>query len=134
MRTITTAIGLLLAGCAAPASSAPPGDRLTILYDAFGPPGQVIVCGCSHPGIEKILDAASAIDPQIRLVAGGLHLAPAADDAIERLAAALDGKYKVARMAPGHCIGEPAFAAIRRVFGERYEFAGLGETVYLDTR
>jgi 7,8-dihydropterin-6-yl-methyl-4-(beta-D-ribofuranosyl)aminobenzene 5'-phosphate synthase len=92
----------------------------------------VVVCGCSHPGIEKILDAAAAIDPQIRLVAGGLHLAPAPEEAIGRIATALRDKYKVGRMAPGHCTGEPAFTAIRRAFGERTIFAGLGTTVPLD--
>jgi 7,8-dihydropterin-6-yl-methyl-4-(beta-D-ribofuranosyl)aminobenzene 5'-phosphate synthase len=98
------------------------------------PQGQVMVCGCSHPGVEKILDAAVALDPQIRLVAGGLHLAPAPDEAIGRCATALNDKYRVARMAPGHCTGEPAFAAIRRVFADRYAVAGLGMTVRLDDR
>jgi len=117
-----------------PAVSQSPGtmEMAELSLSVRTPRGQVIVCGCSHPGIEKILDAAVAIDPQIRLVAGGLHLAPAPDEAIGRIATALRETYKVGRMAPGHCTGEPAFAAIRRVFADRCAFAGLGTTVRLD--
>src|SRR4029077_16661232 len=38
------------------------------------PEGMVIVVGCSHPGIEKIVEEASTINPRIYLVAGGFHL------------------------------------------------------------
>src|SRR5882672_1637341 len=38
------------------------------------PDGMVLVVGCSHPGIEKIVEAAAAINPKIHLVAGGFHL------------------------------------------------------------
>ena len=36
--------------------------------------GVVLVVGCSHPGIEKIVEAAAAINPKIRLISGGFHL------------------------------------------------------------
>jgi 7,8-dihydropterin-6-yl-methyl-4-(beta-D-ribofuranosyl)aminobenzene 5'-phosphate synthase len=29
-------------------------------------------------------------------------------------------------IAPGHCTGEPTFAAMQRAFGDRYLYAGLG--------
>jgi 7,8-dihydropterin-6-yl-methyl-4-(beta-D-ribofuranosyl)aminobenzene 5'-phosphate synthase len=32
-------------------------------------------------------------------------------------------------IAPGHCTGEPTFAALQRMFGERYLYAGLGATL-----
>ena len=50
---------------------------------------------------------------------------------IDRLADTLRNKWKLEKIAPGHCTGEPAFAAIRDMFGERCLFAGLGETVEL---
>ena len=34
-------------------------------------------------------------------------------------------------MAPGHCTGEPTFAALRKAFGVRYLYAGLGTTLAL---
>jgi 7,8-dihydropterin-6-yl-methyl-4-(beta-D-ribofuranosyl)aminobenzene 5'-phosphate synthase len=38
-----------------------------------GPDGLSIIVGCSHPGIEEILQAASAIDPHFHFLCGGLH-------------------------------------------------------------
>src|SRR5579863_1763494 len=49
------------------------------------PEGMVIVVGCSHPGIDKIVEAASAINPRIHLVTGGLHLLVASDSEIEAI-------------------------------------------------
>lgn len=88
--------------------------------------GQVVVAGCSHPGIEKILAAASGRELPVRCIFGGLHLvlSPAAE--IERLAAALRNEWRVESVAPGHCTGEPAFDVLRRAFGGAYRLAGLG--------
>src|SRR6185436_11009093 len=38
------------------------------------PKGSVLVVGCSHPGIEKIVEATAKIDPKIYAVFGGFHL------------------------------------------------------------
>ena len=43
------------------------------------PDGMVIVVGCSHPGIDRIAEAASAINPRIHFIAGGFHLVVASD-------------------------------------------------------
>jgi 7,8-dihydropterin-6-yl-methyl-4-(beta-D-ribofuranosyl)aminobenzene 5'-phosphate synthase len=98
------------------------------------PDGLVIVVGCSHPGIDKIVEAASKINPRINLIAGGLHLVVAKDDEIDKIATTLRDTYKVGYVAPGHCTGEPTFAALRRAFGERYLYAGLGTTLALGAR
>ena len=37
--------------------------------------------------------------------------------------------YHVDYIAPGHCTGEPTFAAMQRTFGDRYLYAGLGTTL-----
>lgn len=37
--------------------------------------------------------------------------------------------YNVEYIAPGHCAGEPTFAALQKVFGDRYLYAGLGMTL-----
>jgi 7,8-dihydropterin-6-yl-methyl-4-(beta-D-ribofuranosyl)aminobenzene 5'-phosphate synthase len=93
------------------------------------PAGEVVVVGCSHPGIEKILESVSGINPHIHLIAGGFHLVTVSDTEIEKVVAALHDKFRVDEIAPGHCTGEPAFAALRRAFGERYLYAGLGTTL-----
>jgi 7,8-dihydropterin-6-yl-methyl-4-(beta-D-ribofuranosyl)aminobenzene 5'-phosphate synthase len=95
------------------------------------PEGVVLIVGCSHPGIERIVEAAAAINPRIHLIAGGFHLVVAPDDAIAKVVTALKDTYKVERIAPGHCTGEPTFAALKNAFGDRYLYAGLGTTLPL---
>lgn len=97
------------------------------------PDGVVIVVGCSHPGIDKIMEAAAKINPHIHFVAGGFHLVVSKDDEIERIVSALRDTYKVAYVAPGHCSGEPTFTALKKAFGEHYLYAGLGTTLALGT-
>lgn len=38
-------------------------------------------------------------------------------------------RVHVQTVAPGHCTGEPGFLALRGTFGDRYRYAGLGESV-----
>ncbi len=91
--------------------------------------GMVIVVGCSHPGIEKIVGVAARINPHVRLIAGGFHLVTAGDDQISAVVSALHDQFHVDEIAPGHCTGEPAFAALKRAFGNRFLYAGLGTTL-----
>jgi 7,8-dihydropterin-6-yl-methyl-4-(beta-D-ribofuranosyl)aminobenzene 5'-phosphate synthase len=93
------------------------------------PDGMVIVVGCSHPGVDKIAEAASAINPRIHLIIGGFHLVVTSDPDISNIVAALHDRFKVEYVAPGHCTGEPAFTALQKVFGDRYLYAGLGTTL-----
>ena len=111
-------------------SDAPGTKELKELSLAINTPdGIVLVVGCSHPGIEAIVGEAAKINPHIHFIAGGLHLVIAQDAAIEKVATALHDTYKVDYIAPGHCTGEPTFAALQRVFGDRYLYAGLGMTL-----
>lgn len=93
------------------------------------PKGQLILCGCSHPGIEKILDASLAVDPRIHLIAGGFHLVSTPDSTVERIATALHEKWNVDLIALGHCTGEPAFAMFQKVFGKKYLYGGVGSVI-----
>ena len=95
------------------------------------PDGLVLVVGCSHPGVEHIVQEASAIDPHINLLLGGLHQIQASDPEVERIARVLHDQYKLDRIAPGHCTGEPEFAALKKTFGDHYLYAGVGSVVDL---
>jgi len=88
--------------------------------------GLVLIVGCSHPGIESIVAEAAKIDPHIHFIAGGLHLIAAPDAVIAKTASALRDTWKIDFIAPGHCSGEPTFAALQKAFGDRYVYAGLG--------
>lgn len=95
------------------------------------PNGLLLVDGCSHAGIEKILEGATAVDPHLHLLFGGLHLVKAPDEEVERIATALRSKWKLDRIAPGHCTGEPAFAALQKTFDKDYLYAGVGTVINL---
>jgi 7,8-dihydropterin-6-yl-methyl-4-(beta-D-ribofuranosyl)aminobenzene 5'-phosphate synthase len=123
-----------------------PGFHLILLKGSWGvdldvmeislaidtPDGIVLVVGCAHPTIEKIVEAAkAAINKPVHLVIGGTHLLPAKDEETQRIANALRNTWKVAWIAPVHCTGEPAFAILKQTFGDRYIYAGLGTTIAL---
>ena len=88
--------------------------------------GLLLVDGCSHAGIEAILEAASTVDPRTEIVFGGLHLVTTPVEEIDVLVENLKTKWKVQKIAPGHCTGEPAFARLKKAYGENYLYAGLG--------
>ena len=125
-----------------------PGFHLIVLKGSWGvdldvmeislaidtPRGIVLIVGCSHPTIEKIVEAATAaIRKPIHIVVGGLHLLPADDEETRRVATALYDIHKVEWIAPGHCTGEPAVEILMKTFGDRYVYAGLGDTITLAT-
>jgi 7,8-dihydropterin-6-yl-methyl-4-(beta-D-ribofuranosyl)aminobenzene 5'-phosphate synthase len=125
-------------------SEVAPGFRLILLKGSWGvdldvmelslaidtPEGTVLVVGCSHPTIEKIIEATQAETKQpVHLVVGGLHLLPADDEEIRRVASTLHDNLQVAWIAPAHCTGEPAFAILKETFGDHYLYAGLGTTL-----
>jgi 7,8-dihydropterin-6-yl-methyl-4-(beta-D-ribofuranosyl)aminobenzene 5'-phosphate synthase len=95
------------------------------------PQGLIIVVGCSHPGIDRIIEGASAIDQRIDIVFGGLHLPNATDEQIHRIGTVLPDSFRVAHLAPGHCTGEPAFAKFQLMWGENYLRAGVGSVIDL---
>ena len=54
------------------------------------------------------------------------------DAEVARIAAALHDTYKVDRVAPGHCTGEPAFYRFKKTWKERYLYAGVGSVIQLE--
>jgi 7,8-dihydropterin-6-yl-methyl-4-(beta-D-ribofuranosyl)aminobenzene 5'-phosphate synthase len=116
-----------------------PGFHLILLKGSWGvdldvmeislaidtPDGIVLVVGCSHPTIEKIVEAAKAvIDKPMHLVFGGTHLLPAQPDEIRRIATALRDDWNVEWIAPVHCTGEPAFAILKRALASATSMPG----------
>lgn len=123
-----------------------PGFHLIVLLGSWGvdlevkeislaietPDGIVLIVGCGHPKIETIVKAAkAALNKPINLVIGGLHLLPASDNEIRRIATALCDTWNVRFVAPGPCTGEPGFAILKEVFSDRYIYAGLGSNLRL---
>jgi 7,8-dihydropterin-6-yl-methyl-4-(beta-D-ribofuranosyl)aminobenzene 5'-phosphate synthase len=95
------------------------------------PEGLAVVVGCSHPGVEKILENATAIDPQLYTVTGGFHLVVTPEQEVQQVAATLHDKLKIKRVAPGHCTSEMGFKVLMEQFQDRFDQAGLGQTISL---
>jgi len=91
--------------------------------------GLILIDGCSHAGIEEILQAASAVDPHFHIIFGGLHLVTTPESEIDVLVANLKDKWKLEKIAPGHCTGEPAFLRLQKAFGDNYLYAGAGTRI-----
>jgi 7,8-dihydropterin-6-yl-methyl-4-(beta-D-ribofuranosyl)aminobenzene 5'-phosphate synthase len=90
------------------------------------PDGLVLVVGCSHPGLEHIVQAATAIDSHINILFGGLHQIQAPDPEVVRIASMLHDQYKLERVArtlhrragvhrPEECIWRPLLVRGRRI-------------------
>ncbi len=103
--------------------------EISLVLDTPG--GPVVFVGCSHPGVEQILAAATANASQkhVAMLAGGLHLLQDSPDQVERTLDVLANTYGVRTMAIGHCSGELAFLRVRQRWAERDKYAGLGETI-----
>lgn len=95
------------------------------------PKGLAIIVGCSHPGVEKILENAAKIDPKLYTVTGGFHLVTAPDEEVRRVAGLLHDSLKLDRVAPGHCTSELGFAVFRERFQDHFDAAGLGTALPL---
>jgi len=92
--------------------------------------GEVLIVGCSHSTVEKIIiDAKSFSQNEIALVYGGYHLLPYGHEVLTDLSKRLKDDLQVKRVAPAHCTGHLAFKILQDLFKEDYVFAGLGEIV-----
>ena len=93
--------------------------------------GGVLFVGCSHPGIEKILEAAVKIEPRIYSVVGGFHLVDVSDAEVTEMVMRFRDKWRIERMAAGHCTGQFAFAELVRIYGANFDHAGVGASIAL---
>jgi 7,8-dihydropterin-6-yl-methyl-4-(beta-D-ribofuranosyl)aminobenzene 5'-phosphate synthase len=95
------------------------------------PKGLAVVVGCSHPGVEEILEQAARIDPNLYTVTGGFHLVMTPADEVRRVATVLHDTLKLTRVAPGHCTSELGFATFLERFKDRFDRAGVGAVLTL---
>lgn len=89
--------------------------------------GLVIVTGCSHPGIDKIVREVHQMFPDepICLVTGGFHLGNAFKYKINKIADSLQ-KLEVKYIAPSHCTGKLATKIFREKWKDKFIDLALG--------
>ncbi|MBU4304037.1 MAG: MBL fold metallo-hydrolase [Candidatus Omnitrophica bacterium] len=82
--------------------------------------GLAIICGCAHPGIEKIIDSATKqFNKNIFMIVGGLHLKNSSEDEIAKVIEFLR-RHGVQKVAPMHCTGKFATNLIKRAYGDYF--------------
>lgn len=92
--------------------------------------GQVLITGCSHSGIDRIVKETKTVtNDKIELLYGGLHMIPFNRLQTLRLINILKSDFMVHRVAPAHCTGHLAFKLLQNAFKDDYLFAGLGEII-----
>ncbi len=92
--------------------------------------GEILIVGCSHTGIEKIVkQTQTTTKNNIELVYGGFHMIPFDRIQTTQLVNVLKNDLKVHRVAPAHCTGHLAFHVLKETYQNDYLYAGLGETI-----
>ena len=93
--------------------------------------GLVILTGCAHPGVTKMVEAARRLSQDdVLLVMGGFHLEWATARKVEKIVAAFRD-CGVRYVAPTHCSGDKARQLFRRHYGEYCIDVGVGKTLLL---
>jgi 7,8-dihydropterin-6-yl-methyl-4-(beta-D-ribofuranosyl)aminobenzene 5'-phosphate synthase len=93
--------------------------------------GLVVLTGCAHPGIVRIVEKVKSLhEESILLVLGGFHLEWATAGRVQRIIAAFKN-HGIQYVAPTHCSGERARHLFRQHYGEGCIDAGVGKTISL---
>ncbi len=92
--------------------------------------GTVVITGCAHPGIVRIVEAAKTIlsKNDIALVMGGFHLLNDGDNAILKIIERfkeMDVRYAAA----SHCSGERARELFAREYAKHFIALGAGSVI-----
>lgn len=96
------------------------------------PKGLVIITGCAHPGVDKmVLEASRQFKKEIHLVLGGFHLGNAGDSQINQIIRVFQ-EAGVKHVAPCHCTGDRAIGMFRNAFGEDFIPVGVGAVISIE--
>ncbi len=91
--------------------------------------GLIVITGCAHPGIVKMVRTAKDLfNEQILLVMGGFHLGGVSKREVENIITALED-FNVKYVGPCHCTGDKARTLFEKHFGEKYINIGAGKIV-----
>ena len=113
----------------------PMGDRIieqALVIDTEK--GQLIVTGCSHPGIVAIAKRAKKeLNRDIYMILGGTHLLRHSEEDLTSVIDALK-ELGVQKVAPSHCSGDKAIAMFKDAFGDGFIKMGVGRVIAIDTK
>jgi 7,8-dihydropterin-6-yl-methyl-4-(beta-D-ribofuranosyl)aminobenzene 5'-phosphate synthase len=91
--------------------------------------GLIVITGCAHPGIVKIVNTAKELmKDDILLVMGGFHLNSVPENEIEKIISAFK-KAQIKYAAPCHCTGDEARSLFEKQYGKYYINVGVGKMI-----
>jgi len=91
--------------------------------------GMVVITGCAHPGIVKIVEKAkSIIKDKVLLVMGGFHLGNKSSKEIEKIISSLKS-MEVKYVGPCHCSGDNARKLFEKEYQKNYINIGVGKVI-----
>ena len=95
--------------------------------------GNVMLVGCSHPGVVKLVEAVQRQRgaKSIRLLMGGFHMFRQTQPEIARQILDLK-RLNVETVRPAHCSGDLAHRMFREAWNSGYAQAGAGNVIKLD--
>jgi 7,8-dihydropterin-6-yl-methyl-4-(beta-D-ribofuranosyl)aminobenzene 5'-phosphate synthase len=76
--------------------------------------GLVVMVGCSHPGIDKIMDEATKLNKHVRLIMGGFHLVTSSDKEIADAVTVLHGGSRWITSLPAIALANPRLPPFER--------------------
>ena len=93
--------------------------------------GLVIITGCAHPNVTRIVAAArNYLHKKVYLLMGGFHLLRKDKAAIQAIIRNLKSQG-VEQVAPSHCTGNKAISLFRKAWGDKFIEGGLGAVIEL---
>jgi 7,8-dihydropterin-6-yl-methyl-4-(beta-D-ribofuranosyl)aminobenzene 5'-phosphate synthase len=91
--------------------------------------GTIVVTGCAHPGVDRIVErAAEVAGGKVLLVMGGFHLRGADRERLDEIAAVFD-RYGVEYCGASHCTGNESIRYFAGRYGDRCLPLGAGKIV-----
>ncbi|MFC1725702.1 MBL fold metallo-hydrolase [candidate division KSB1 bacterium] len=93
--------------------------------------GSIILTGCAHPGIDKIVKASkNLIDDKILYVMGGFHLLQTPKESVEKIISSFRD-MGVKYVSATHCTGDNSIKLFRDAFKENFIPVGAGKILTL---
>jgi len=94
--------------------------------------GLIVITGCAHPGIVRIVDKAKdLVKGDVLLVMGGFHLGGESKGEIENIISSFR-KLGVSYAGPCHCSGDAARQLFKEEYGKNFINIGVGRVVTMN--
>ena len=93
--------------------------------------GLVVITGCAHPGIVKIIERArNTFKKDVLLVVGGFHLFGKSKGELNEIVKTFK-KMNVKFVAPCHCTGDSAIDLFSKIYSKNFIKTGVGKIIEL---